>query len=461
MMDAGGHMQGGHSGAKRPNRVDDSNTWRPARCLNRATRWRRRLRASLARALVLVTLLPGTLAHAASWGVVGDDVDADALAADVRRALQPPAGDTVLDDHVLRERLSPPLGPVVDLVAARALLAAADTAFNAVEHEKSVSYLESLIADLEGDTTFSADKLVVLQTARLQAARRLLGLAGPGETGRAETRNGARARSHLAAALRADPTLVLDPASTPPKLRALLSLAAEDVKQGGHGSIAVKSVPAGATVVLEGRPQGLTPLVTASTIASGRYRLWLEKDGRISLPRVITVGTSPVGAEINLVIEGALRPAGPGLSPPLQAFTVDEIGRIARRVDVDRFVVVGRDGADVWAAVFGNDGALLQAFRGSDVDGARLASVVVAAPAGGVDATVLPPSFFTTVAPPVEDDVAAPAVAATTADDAGVPWLGIGLGVAGGVVAVAGVAAAVVLLSSEQTTVGVTVRRAE
>jgi hypothetical protein len=440
MMDAGGHRQMGGAAGRT------------------TTRWRHHVRAAVVRALLVATLLPAGLARAGTWGVVGADADADALAADVRRALQPPAGDTVLDEDVLRERLSPPIGPVKDLAAARALLAAADTAFNAVEHEKSVSYLESLIADLEGDTTFSADKLAVLQTARLQAARRLLGLAGPGETGRAETRNGARARSHLAAALRADPTLVLDPASTPPKLRALLSLASEDVKQGGHGSIAVKSVPAGATVVLEGRPQGLTPLVTASTIASGRYRLWLEKDGRVSLPRVITVGTSPVSAEINLVIEGALRPAGPGLSPPLQAFTTDDVARIARRVDVDRFVVIGRDGADVWAAVFGRDGGLRQGFRGSDVDGARLAGIVAAA--GTADASVLPPSFFTTVAAPVEP-VATAAPVAVTDDDAGVPWLGIGLGVAGGVVAIAGVAAAVVLLSSEQTTVGVTVRRAE
>jgi len=430
---------------------------------SRTARWRRRLRASVAAVVLFGALLPSA-ARAGAWGVVGADADADALAADVRRALSPPAGDTVLDEHTLRERLSPPLGPVVDLVAARELLAAADTAFNAVEHEKSVSYLESLIADLEGDTTFSADKLAVLQTARLQAARRLLGLAGPGETGRAETRNGARARGHLAAALRADPTLVLDPASTPPKLRALLSLAADDVKQGGHGSIAVQSVPAGATVVLEGRPQGLTPLVTASTIASGRYRLWLEKDGRVSLPRVIAVGTSPVGADINLVIEGALRPAGPGLSPPLQPFIADDVGRIARRLDVERLVVVGRDGSAAWVAVFGNDGALRATVRSTDVDGARLAGVVGAAPGdvASVDAALLPPSFFTTVAPPVATAMGATATpAATVAGDDGVPWLGIGLGVVGGVAVVAGTAAAVWLLSSEQTTVGVTVRRAE
>lgn len=435
MMDTGGHRQMGDAG--------------------RTSRWLRRLCAALVRAVVAATLLPAGLARAGTWGVVAADADADALALDVRRALQPPAGDIVLDDAVLRERLSPPLGPRVDLEAARALLAAADTAFNAVEHEKSVSYLESLIADLEEDTTFSSDKLVVLQTARLQAARRLLGLAGPGETGRAETRNGARARAHLAAALRADPTLVLDPATTPPKLRALLALATEDVKQGGHGSIDVKSVPSGATIVLEGRPLGLTPLSTASTIASGRYRLWLEKHGRISLPRVITVGTSPVGVEINLVVEGALRSDGPGLAPPLQPFTPDDLGRIARRVDVDRFVVVGRDGADVWAAVFARDGSLQQAFRGGDVDGARLAAIVTAA-SGSADAAALPPSFFTTVAAPVEGPAAIPA------DDSGLPWLGVGLGVAGGVVAVAaGVATAVWLLSSEKTTVGVTVRRAE
>jgi hypothetical protein len=64
------------------------------------------------------------------------------------------------------------------------------------------------------------------------------------------------------------------------------------------------------------------------------------------------------------------------------------------------------------------------------------------------------------VAPPAGEiaTTSGGASVATTADD--VPWLGIGLGVAGGVALVAGTAVAVWLLSSEETTVGVTIRRA-
>lgn len=420
------------------------------------TRWSGR---RLWSCVLLVALAPSSLARAADlWVVVAADADGDTLAADVRQAVVLPPGATFLDETTLRERLSPPIGAVVDVNAARGLLDAADRAFNAVEHEKSVGLLEQLTADLEADTAFSSEKLAVLQTARLQAARRLLGLAGPGETGKAETKNGARARAHLAAALRADPTLILDPASTPPKLRSLLALATDDVKQGGHGGMSVTSTPPGSTVVLEGRPQGLTPLITAPTVASGRYRLWLEKDGRKSLVRTVDVGTTTVAAEINLVIEGALRPAGPGLAPPLQPFVTDELARLARRLGVARLAVVGRAGDEVWIAVFGDDGVLLDADRGAFGAG-RLAGIVTttSTTASPTARAAVPADFATFVAP---------AVIAAGATDAGAdgdfPWLpvGIGAGVVGAVVVGAGVAGLVWALTPEQTTVGISVRRA-
>jgi hypothetical protein len=342
-------------------------------------------------------------------------------------------------------------------------LAAANTSFQAVEHDRSISYLESLIADLERDTTFSAEKLALLQTARLQAARQLLGLAGPNETGRAETPRGTRARAHLASALRADPTLVLDPARTPPKLRALLSLATEDVKQQGYGSIAVQSTPPGAAVFLEGRQLGLTPLVTAATIARGRYRLWVEKDGRASMQRIMVVGSDPVVAELHLVVEAALRPAGPGLTRPLIPLSHDDVARIAARLDVERLILVGRDGADVWGVAVDRAGIVRATFRAPEASPATTArgiAAVVGAVVGAVapappDAAILPSSYFATTpraVPPTQD---------AAVDDDGVSPLLLGAAIGGAVVIASGAtAAALWLLSSEQTTVGVSVRRA-
>ena len=56
---------------------------------------------------------------------------------------------------------------------------------------------------------FSEGKRVVLEDARLKCAQRLLGLAGPGETGNGESKNGALAKRHLQNALKANPTLEL------------------------------------------------------------------------------------------------------------------------------------------------------------------------------------------------------------------------------------------------------------
>jgi hypothetical protein len=410
--------------------------------------------------VVALALAWGHDASAGVWAVVGADVDADRFAAELRGAVVAPVGTTLLDTATLHERLSPPRGPVVDVAAARALLAAADAAFQAVEHERSISYLESLIVDLERDTTFSAEKLTLLQTARLQAARQLLGLAGPKETGRAETSPGKRALVHLEAALRADPTLVLDPARTPPKLRALLSLATEDVKRQGYGSIAVQSTPPGATVLLEGREVGLTPLVTAATIASGRYRLWVEKDGRTSLQRSITVGSEPVVAEVNLVVEGALRPAGPGLARPLVPLGPEERRRLVARVDVDRLIIVGREDDEVWAVAVDRGGVLLALARSPEAHGAAaladLAAVVADDAPSPPDLDRLPTVYFQRE--PALEPGTAP-LAASLEDGPSPLALLVGIG---GVLVVSGAVAGTIWLmsSSPKPTVGVTVRRA-
>lgn len=422
-------------------------------------RQRRRLTALASSALLL---LSSSSAFGARVAVVGVGVDDDEVIAQLaiaaRAEVKNVDGDAVVVDvSEIEARLKAPAGAVVDINTAKGLVDAAEVAFNAVEHEKSVGLLEDAIEQLEADTTFSTEKLTLLQEARLRCARRLVGLAGPTETGKAETKNGARARSHLAAALRADPTLILDPAQAPPKLITLLGAASDEVKRGGHGAIAVHTVPEGATIVLEGRPMGQTPLVTANTIAAGSYRLWAEKDGQRSFPREIVIGETTIEATIRLGLEGAYFPAGPGLKKPIAPYDEDGVSRLVSRLGADVVVVVGRadgendaEGAQVFAAAFNDAGAVVHAVAGAGLGGADLAAVVKDGPA---DASLVPATFYAPSA-------ASPA-AAVVAED-GPPWLLIGAGVAG--IAVVGAAAAVaaaVFLGPEQPTVGITLRKAE
>jgi hypothetical protein len=389
--------------------------------------------------------------------VLALDESADAVAAEVRRLLSksPPAGLQVLDDVKAQQRLSPPPGPQVDLGTAKATLQAADTAFNAIEHERSVAMLESLIEQLEKDAVFSVDKRDLLQTARLQCARRLMGIAGPTETGQAETKNGVRAKSHLQAALRLDPAIALDAQSAAPKLRALLKAAREAVAAEGHAAVAVKSTPAGATVYLDGRDLGQTPLTTPALVSPGRYRLWLEQGGHRSFTRVVDVDERPLTADIHVGVESALRPTGPGLSPPMVPFTPDDVAHLARRLGVEKLVVIA-DGHDEDGArtltVFGRDGTVLHSAHATAQHPLQSAEQVLASFAGPVSLSWPPPAALYRA--PVADPVGAASLTAVPSiAEAGPPWLAIGAGV--GAAVVVGVATAAVLVLGSHDTVSV------
>ncbi len=400
-------------------------------------------------------LLSSSSLAAARYAVVGVGVDVDpsveGVVADVRAALPGAVADaTVISASDIQGRLQAPAGAVVDMATVVGLVDAAEAAFNAVEHEKSVGILEDVIEQLEADTTFSVEKLALLQDARLRCARRLLGLAGPSETGKAETKNGVRARGHLEAALRADPTLVMDPAQTPPKLLTLLQAAAEDVKRGGHGAIAVRTVPDGATVMLEGRAMGQTPLVTAQTIAAGSYRLWVEKDGQRSFPREIEIGQATIEAQIHLGLEGSFVPAQAGLRMPVAPFDTDGVVRLVDRLGADVVVVVGKDAGDLYAGAFDKKGSLVGGLRGPALTSSEIAASVQ----NGGDISALPAGLYAPTSAVAGADVAA------VAED-GPPWLLIGAGIAGAVVVAGGVTAAILFLGPEEKTVGITLRSAE
>src|SRR5690606_12860334 len=92
------------------------------------------------------------------------------------------------------------------------------------------------------------------------------------------TTDEARAREVLADVVRADPSLELEEARWAPKLRALFDEVRAEVLGRPTGVLSVRSLPAGARVVVDGRPLGQTP-VTLSQLPAGQHAVWLELDG--------------------------------------------------------------------------------------------------------------------------------------------------------------------------------------
>jgi hypothetical protein len=354
-------------------------------------------------------------------------------------------GGPLLSEELHQVRLRGPAGPPLDLAGVQTLLRDADAAFAALEHERSVTLLETAIGHLEADRDFSVEKRALLESARVTCAQRLVGLAGPTETGKGDTPRGRRAREQLAAVVRSHPSFVLDPQRYAPKLRALLALAAEDVKRAGQGDLQVVSTPPGVNVVLDGRTLGQTPLLLHQGVPAGRFRLWLDDGAARSFTRVVDVATGDaVRSEIDFAFEGSIHPASAGLQP-LRPWTPTDWQRLAGLLDVDTVVLAGADpaaaadgagAATVWAAVVdGQTGAVL---RGARVPAGQEASLVAMVRGAAGDAGFTLPL-----------SLAVPPSAPIVEESAPSPWLAVGVGV-GGIVLV-GVTTAIVLALTTTT----------
>jgi hypothetical protein len=102
-----------------------------------------------------------------------------------------------------------------------------------------------------------------------------------------------RALSALAAQR---PDFVPDPGLTPPKAierhRELLN----KLQSGKHGAIVVESKPAGATVLLDGRNVGVTPLKIENALAGPHYVAVVQGSERVDAYVVLKNGTKNVSA---------------------------------------------------------------------------------------------------------------------------------------------------------------------
>jgi hypothetical protein len=394
----------------------------------------------------------------------------------------------LLDDDAARLRLRGPAGAPLDVALVRTRLREADEAFHALEHERSVALLEAAIEMLELDRDFSIEKQELLEQARVTCAQRLVALAGPDETGKGETRNGKRARTQLAGVLRSNPTFSLDARRYPPKMRALLALASDDVKQAGMGSLQVRSSDPGAVVRVDGRKLGSTPLSLHEGLAAGRFRLWLESDGRRSFTRVIDVvadheapteAGAGVNVEVDLGFESSMRPDDVGVQPS-RPFSADDWRRMAGLLDVDVVALVGIETVAAPSPTSSQVvawGAVVDGHTGAVVRGVR-----VALPSSTTTTTAMTAMTETPVAVvvderlvalfrggPGDDGFVGPAavfssstnmagsaassstnVAGVVGAEGGFPWLGVGVGV--GVGLAAAVTTGLVLQATKTTT---------
>lgn len=431
------------------------------------------IRAGAPAVLAVATLLAAAASATERMAVLAVDAELDGAqsalvaAAAVRKKLRA-AGFDVLDEDAtkgpMRAHLSRGGAP---LSAYQARLAEAEAALAALDQAKVAQILETLVADLAVDQEPTVDKLALLEQSRLRLASRLLGMGGKRETGHAETAEGKRARQLLVDALRARPNVAPSADEYPARFFTLLDVARAELAARGRGGLRVDSRPRGATVLLEGREIGRTPLVLGEdALARGEYRLWLSAGAARSVPTRVTVDETTAALVVDLAFEGALWPEGPGLRPVAGATIDEEVSKnVGALLGIDRLVLVGvrrandGQGTALWGTVLAvAEGRAARRGevpldQGKPVDEAATAlaeSLLGGGWVGGVREAKLP----ATVLPPTRP---APTEAAPDGD---FPWLAVGLA-AGGVVAVAvagGLAVAAVALTPKEGAYTVSVR---
>lgn len=420
-------------------------------------------------ATLVVTSRP---AHAERVAVLPVDAARDGGASAIRaaagvREVLKAQGFVVVDEAATRAKFNDYLRPGTDIAQYQQRFDQSEQALAALDQDRSISILETLIKNLAEDPAFSREKQALLEIARLKLASRLIGLAGRAEKGNAETEFGKRAQALLVDALRANPKFAPAPNEYAPRFFDILERARGVLSQLGTGGLSVDSRPQGATVFLEGRDIGKTPLALGKDVlAKGNYRLWVEANGVRSVTKQVKIDDVTPRIDVDLAFEGALWPEGSGLRPVIG--TIDEqVGqKVGNLLEVDTVILVGRahyedseDDSLFGAALAVGEGSVVR--RGSvtlkegvgiDAAARDLASFLSRGERGRVDEkAALPDSVLPLRKPGVGPEAvssSAPTLSVSStsivADD--FPWLYVGLG-AGAVVAVtAGVIAAVLLV---------------
>lgn len=394
--------------------------------------------------------------HAERYAVLAVDGARDGAApalaaAREMRARLKAAGVDVLDEEATRSPLRAHLSRGgAPLASYQGRVAQSEAALAALEQEKAVQILESLVRDLVADQEPSVEKLALLEQSRLRLANRLIGLGGKRETGQAETEQGQQAHRLLVDALRTRPTLAPSKDEYPARFFVLMEKARHTLELQGQGGLHVDSRPRGATVLLEGRDVGRTPLVLgADALPRGEYRMWLTLGMARSVPVRVFVDAAPKPVIVDLAFDGALWPEGPGLRPVEGASIDEDVAKeVGSLLGAERLILAGTSPGEggvpsLWAASFSvaraeaaRRGAVpLPAEAKVDEAADQLLRYLSGEDFGQARASELPPG----VLPPKE-----PAAAAGESE---LPWTPIGIvaGSAAGVLLVGGAVAATIL----------------
>jgi tetratricopeptide (TPR) repeat protein len=343
----------------------------------------RRLVPLLAALCALVALAPRAEARRIGFANLARDGQAGKAAIDADRArmVKQSSGEEITTPGA-RAALEDPVGPTsaddaATIDRARTLVAAARTALKAFDYDEALDDLRQADATQRalapGAGTTPELYEVVLLAGQVYAAK-----------GDEQLALGA---FQLARRLAPDKP-ALDPARYRPQVVALYDRAGD--ADAGTGSFHVVSEPPGASVFVDGKPAGVSPLELTG-LGAGEHYLGLALDGHASRHERIVVGKGARSEQSYLLArlpaEQRARSLRAGLSRPGLSYTDYRRGAalLADVASVDVLVLVrDREGGGVEAATFDAHTSKLSTWVDLNDGGKALAATLPAADAGAI-----------------------------------------------------------------------------
>jgi hypothetical protein len=207
----------------------------------------------------------------------------------------------VLDARQLRDRMAGQ-APGASLAELDRAYEGARAAYVAGDYEGSVRTLRAIVEDLE-KLPDSSEGFVQWERAMLRLAKAELDLGRQDE-----------ARGALERLVRASPDLKVDPALYPPKFVREVADVRAQIKKLPSRKLTVTSPNKGATVYVDGRTVGSSPVTVA--VPQGRHRVAGSQDGVYAPPQIVDLAEDETVA-LDFAIPESLRPnLGPGLALP-------------------------------------------------------------------------------------------------------------------------------------------------
>jgi hypothetical protein len=234
----------------------------------------------------------------------------------LRAALSAEIGEEVLFG---RDALPSPKEPEPPVAAARDLVRRGEDAFTTFAFARAAAALAEAAAVLSGSLA-----LLRPEEAELLKQARLLEAVAWMEAGQPDA-----SREAFAKLLTLWPELVPDPAYLSPRAKALFREAVESIRIAGTTTLDLRSKPAGATVVIDGRVRGKTP-ISVPGLTPGVHGLRLVLHGHDTYSEELRLAATTPGRDITLQPSPALAALGRarmaaqrGLEPTLAA---DDLG---------------------------------------------------------------------------------------------------------------------------------------